>query len=401
MGSNWPRVIVHVDMDAFFAAVEQLLHPEWKGKPVIVGADPRGGRGRGVVSTASYEARRYGIHSAMPISQAYRLCPQGIYVRPHGEVYAEYSRRIMTLLTDFTPYIQAVSIDEAFLDVTRSVHLFGDIEPLALEVKRRIFQETRLTASIGVAPSKSVAKMASDFRKPDGLTIVPPEKVPSFLDPLPVRKIWGVGEKTYRQLHRLGIETIGQLRRFPRQVLRQTLGRMGEHLYRMARGEDNRAVQPEDDIKSVSHEITFETDETRPEMLENVLLNLSEKVGRRLRKYGLKGKTVRLKLRFADFSTYTRSHTLTHHTHLTEEIYAVGRQLLIGFRELPHPVRLIGIGVSQLVDEQGVQLSMWDIENEKKLRLEKIMDELQDKYGALALTHAQTLVVKHNRKGKG
>ncbi len=400
MEQDWPKVIVHVDMDAFFAAVEQLLHPEWKGKPVIVGADPREGRGRGVVSTASYEARQFGIHSAMPISQAYRLCPHGIYIRPHGEIYAQYSRQIMQILAEFTPRIQAVSIDEAFLDVSGSVHLFGTVENLAREIKRRIFQQTQLTASIGVAPSKSVAKIASDFQKPDGLTIVPPEEVLAFLEPLPVRKIWGVGEKTYQRLQHLGIETIGQLRQYPLRVLQQTFGKMGTHLYGMARGEDERDLELDDEIKSVSHETTFDVDETQLDVLDDVLFNLSEKVGRRLRKYRLKGKTIQLKLRFSDFSTFTRSHTLGHYTNLTEDIYRVGHHLLQEFQQLPQPVRLLGIGVSHLVDESGVQLSLWDLENEKKLQLEKIMDQLQEKYGALALTHARTLGVKQQRKGK-
>ena len=394
----WKRVVVHVDMDAFFAAVEQLLHPEWRGKPVVVGADPKGGKGRGVVSTASYEARRYGIRSAMPISRAYRLCPHAIYVRPHGELYASYSRKIMGILAEFTPKIQVVSIDEAFLDVTASLGLFGDVETLARKIKQRIYEETRLTASVGVAPSKSVAKIASDFQKPDGLTIVPPWKLQEFLDPLPVTKLWGVGEKTYRLLHQLGIETIGQLRQYPPSVLKKHFGRLGEHLYRLARGEDETEVSSDDEIKSISHETTFETDQSNKQLLLDTLLYLSEKVSHRLRKHGLRGKTIQLKLRFQDFTTFTRHKTLPHYTQLTDEIFHTGKWLLGQFGEITTPVRLIGIGVSNLVDEKGSQISLWDVTNEKKFVLERIMDQLQEKYGSLALTHAQTLGIQKNTR---
>ncbi len=395
---GWKRVIVHVDMDAFFAAVEQLLRPELRGKPVIVGADPKGGKGRGVVSTASYEARVFGVHSAMPISEAYRLCPQGIYIPPNGKLYSQYSRKVFEILNHFSPQIQPVSIDEAFLDVTGSVHLFGSIQKLGEEIKRRVHAGTGLTASVGIAPSKSVAKIASDMQKPDGLTIIAPENVQEFLDPLPASKLWGVGKKSMETLLRMGIRTVRDLREYPLEVLEQKFGVMGEHLFRMARGIDEREVHEEEEIKSVSHETTFEVDQTDRELLLSTLLALAEKVGSRLRKYGLRGKTVQLKLRFQDFSTFTRHKTLSHYTNLTDEIFTVSKSLFeqfdkTGVKETdpPRPVRLIGVGLSQLVSEKGMQTSFWDLENERKVRLEKVMDQIQEKFGKSIITHAQAL----------
>ncbi len=395
--TTWKRIIVHVDMDAFFAAVEQLLNPSLKGKPVIVGADPKGGKGRGVVSTASYEARRYGVRSAMPISRAYALCPHGVYLRPNGKAYARYSRKIMNILQQFTPDIEQISIDEAFLDVTRSVHLWPSVEALGRAIKERIHRETGLTASVGIAPSKSVAKIASDFQKPDGLTIVEPQQVQSFLDPLPITRLWGVGEKTVRALNALGISTVAQLRQFPREVLVEKFGKSGEHLYRMARGMDERAVGDEEPVKSISNEHTFETDITDEETILATLMALAEKVAHRLRQQGLRGKTIHLKLRFFNFKTLTRSHTLPIYTALTEEIFSIAADLLVKNWDARTPIRLIGVGISQLTTEANVQLTIWDIENEKKLKAEQILDEIQQKYGPLALTHARSLGSKRKR----
>lgn len=396
MTEKWKPVILHVDMDAFFASVEQLLHPEWRGKPVIVGADPRQGKGRGVVSTASYEARKFGVHSAMPISRAYRLCPHGIFVQPHGNVYSRYSRQIMEILHQFTPLVEAISIDEAFLDVTGSLHLYTSVEELGKEIKRKIKQKTGLSASVGIAPSKSVAKIASDYQKPDGLTIVSPDQVQSFLDPLPISKIFGVGKKTHQALEHLGIKTVKDLRLYPEEALRQKFGKMGVHLYHMARGTDSRKVETAAQVKSVSNEITFNEDQRDPGVVLNALLALSEKVGQRLRKKGLMGKTVQLKIRFSDFSTHTRQKTLSSHTNLTNEIFAMGKHLFEEFETSGQAIRLIGIGTTHLINEEGRQLSLWDIRNEKKVALEKTMDALQKKFGKGAVTHADTL----NRKSR-
>lgn len=404
MSAPWPKYIIHVDMDAFFAAIEQLLNPELRGKPVIIGAKPKKGKGRGVVSTASYEARPYGVHSAMPISRAYRLCPDGIYIPPNGKLYSEYSQKIFALLDRFTPVIQKISIDEAFLDVAghpvfhQNDDVIPALEQLGREIKDCIFSETGLKASLGIAPSKSVAKIASDFDKPDGLTIVPPEKVQDFLDPLPVRRIWGVGKRAFESLSRLGIQTVRELRQFEEDYLEERFGKMGPHLYRMARGIDKRNVVPGEDAKSVSHERTFGVDQTDRDLLLSTILDLSEKVSSRLRKYQLKGKTIQIKLRFSDFSTFTRNKTLPDHTNLTEEIFNISKMLFNQFKDASKPVRLIGVGVSQLANEAGLQMSLWDSENERKAKLEKVMDQLQDKYGASALTHAQTLKAKRRKE---
>lgn len=394
MKTDWAQVIVHVDMDAFFASVEQLHHPEWRGKPVIVGADPREGRGRGVVSTASYEARKYGVHSAMPISKAYRLCPHGIYVAPHGKLYSDYSKQIFEILYHFTPIVEILSIDEAFLDVTGSLHLFNSIENLGKEIKKQIFEKTKLTASLGVAPNKSVAKIASDFIKPDGLTIVSQEDIQKFLDPLQITKLFGIGKKMHEILQHLGINTVKDLCNYPKAFLEDKFGEMGAHIYNMARGIDDRRVQIDDEIKSISHETTFETDLVDEEHLNNTMLHLAAKVGQRLRKRNLKGKTIQLKIRFDDFTTFTRRKTLVNYTHLTDDIYKIGLKMLKEFYPLEKPIRLIGIGVSHLIDEKGMQISLWDIQNEKKLALEKIMDQIQEKFGKSAIIHANTISFK-------
>ena len=394
MKTDWTQVIVHVDMDAFFASVEQLHHPEWRGKPVIVGADPREGRGRGVVSTASYEARKYGIHSAMPISKAYRLCPHGIYVAPHGKLYSDYSKQISEILYHFTPIVEILSIDEAFLEVTGSLHLFNSIENLGKEIKKQIFEVTKLTASLGIAPNKSIAKIASDFIKPDGLTIVSQEDIQKFLDPLPITKLFGVGKKMHEILQHLGINTVKDLCNYPKAFLEDKFGEMGAHIYNMARGIDDRRVQIDGEIKSISHETTFETDLVDEEHLNNTMLHLAAKVGQRLRKRNLKGKTIQLKIRFDDFTTFTRRKTLVNYTHLTDDIYKIGLKMLKEFYPLEKPIRLIGIGVSHIIDEKGMQISLWDIQNEKKLALEKIMDQIQEKFGKSAIIHANTISFK-------
>lgn len=391
MQSSWSRIIVHVDMDAFFAAVEQLLHPEWKGKPVIVGADPRGGKGRGVVSTASYEARKYGVYSAMPISKAYQLCPHGIYVLPHGDVYSDYSQQVFSVIETFSPLVEALSIDEAFLDMTGSIHLYNSVEEIGQKIKSEIKKKTSLTASVGIAPSKSVAKIASDFLKPDGLMVVYPDKVQEFLDPLPVTRLWGIGKQTYRELLKLGIKTVAQLRQYPQKVLEDKFGKWGEHIFRMARGLDERSVLSEESVKSVSNEMTFENDVNDADYLRRIIFTLAEKVGGRLRRSRIQGRTVHIKIRFSDFTTHTRSHTLPRTTHLTQEIYETAYQLFSQFLPLEKYVRLMGVGVSNLETEAGSQLTIWDLDEQKKKKIEKVMDQIQDKFGKTIIQHAESL----------
>ena len=394
----WRKMIAHVDMDAFFAAVEQLVHPEWRGKPVIVGADPKGGKGRGVVSTASYEARKYGVHSAMPISQAYRLCPQGIFVRPNGKLYQHYSRLVFQVLNEFTPQIEPLSIDEAFLDITQSAYLFGGVKNTGEEIKRRIRERTGLTASVGISSVKSVAKIASDFDKPDGLVIVPPDEILHFLSPLPVSALWGVGKRMVEELEHLGIRTVGDVQRLPLQFLEERFGKLGVHVYNMALGKDEREVHPLEEPKSVSNETTFEQDEEDFERVRNVLFTLCEKVGGRLRRTGLRGRRVFLKIRFSNFRTNIRSRSLPDATNLTDEIFSLAEMLLEEFAPLPLPVRLIGVGVSRLVREEGRQLSLWDMDKERKLKLEKVMDQLQDKYGKQIILHARSLEARNTTR---
>lgn len=400
MNDGWTKVIGHVDMDAFFAAVEILKNPELRGKPVIIGADPGTGSSRGVVSTASYEARKFGVHSAMPISRAYRLCPQGIYIRPRGSVYKEYSLQIIEILKSFTPQIQVVSIDEAFLDLTGSIHLHGGIHEIGTAIKTAIFQQTGLTASVGIAASKSVAKIASDFQKPDGLTIVSPDSQQNFLDPLTINKIWGVGKKSAEALEKMGVNTVAQLRAYPLDFLEERFGKSGLHLYKMARGIDNRDVHEGDPIKSVSHERTFGTDQDDNEILISTMLKLAEKVAFRLRKYGFRGRTIQLKIRLEDFSTFSRSKTIADPVHLTEDIYSVCLGLFQQFERKNKAVRLIGVGVTQLVSEEGLQTTIWEEENKRKETLEKVMDNLQNKFGQSALTHADTLTATNRKKDR-
>ena len=304
------RVIVHVDMDAFFAAIEERDHPEYRGKPVVVGADPKGGRGRGVVSTCSYAARKFGIHSAQPVSEAWRRCPHAVFVRPRMEAYVAASRRIGRIFEGFTPDVEPISIDEAFLDVTGSLHLFGSKRRLGEHMQRRVFAETQLTCSLGIAPCKLVAKIASDLEKPRGLVIVEPHEVEAFLRPLPVGRLWGVGKKTREALDALGIATVGNLADSDRAELSRRFGKHGEALWDLAHGIDDRPVEPADDAKSVGNEHTFPTDTADPRLVASTLMELCEKVAYRLRQDGLRGRTVTTKIRFEDFTTLTRATTL-------------------------------------------------------------------------------------------
>src|SRR3989449_2504818 len=306
-----PRTILHVDMDAFYAAVEQRDRPELKGKPVIVGADPKGGRGRGVVATASYEARAFGVSSAMPISQAWKRCPHGVYLHPDMDKYAAVSRQVMEVLGRFSDWVAQVSIEEAFLDVTGSGRAFGDGETVAARLKAAVRKETRLTASVGVATSKLVAKVASDMRKPDGLVVVPPGTEAAFLAPLPVRRLWGVGPKMEELLARLGVQTIGDLAAVDPKRLERRLGTHGHDLLVLAKGMDEREVVSEPaEARSLGQEHTYDQDTDDPERLRRTLLELADGVARRLRRHGLKSRTVTLKYRDEAFRTFTRAETL-------------------------------------------------------------------------------------------
>lgn len=383
------RLIAHVDMDCFFAAVEVLDNPALKGRPVIVGADPKGGKGRGVVSAASYEARKYGIHSAMPISKAYNLCPKGSFLPGRMSRYSEMSNIIMDILLTFTPNIEQISVDEAFLDLSGCQRLLGTPQEMGRTIKTHIKEKTRLTASVGIAPNKLIAKIASDLQKPDGLIIVPPGKEKSFLSPMPVNKLWGVGPKTAERMNKMGINTIGELAEYNPKKLVAVFGKAGIYLNQRANGIDEDPVSAGQAIKSIGRENTFDEDKKEPEILFKTLLNLSDQVAGNVRTEGLKGRTITLKLRYDDFETHTYSKTVSRPTDLTNEIYAIVRLLLEKHWQKFRRIRLIGVSVSNLNDgEQQLGLFEDQAKTLRNEKLEKAVDAIREKYGKKAVRRA-------------
>jgi DNA polymerase-4 len=381
------RVILHVDMDAFYASVEQRDRPELRGRPVVVGADPRG---RGVVSAASYEARRFGIHSAMPIGRAYRLCPTAAFLPVDMDKYARESERIMAILADFTPLVEPLSLDEAFLDVSGSRALHGTGVDIARRIKARIREEVGLTASAGIAPNKFLAKIASDLEKPDGLVEVRPGQEAAFLRDLPLRRLWGVGPSAERELAALGARTIGDLARLGRGRLEARLGASGAHLFELAQGIDERPVVPWHDPKSIGAEETFERDTRDVARLRATLLAQADRVAAELRTAGLRGRTVTLKLRFADFHTLTRRGTGAAPTADGGEIF---RRVWAAFARVPRPqaVRLIGLSVSGFAGASDPeQLSLLG-RPDRSERLNRVTDEVRTRFGARALLRGSLL----------
>jgi DNA polymerase IV len=380
------RTIIHVDMDAFYASVEQRDRPELRGRPVIVGADPRG---RGVVSAASYEARRFGVRSAMPIGRAARLCPDAAFVPVDGDKYGRVSHQIMAILAEFTPLLEPVSIDEAFLDVTASRRLLGDGRTIARDIKSRIRADVDLPASVGVAANKFVAKVASDLEKPDGLVVVEPGTEAGFLAPLPVARLWGVGQVTASQLEAMGIRTIGQLARLPARSLAAGFGPGGASLLDLAWGRDDRPVEPFSPPKSMGAEETFGVDHRDLGVLHATLQAQAERVARELRAEGYAGRSVTLKLRFADFSTITRSHR-TDPTQDGLRIYREARVLLDRVR-LAQPIRLIGLSVSGLGPAAQGQLPLLDTNAVRREGLARALDRLAGRFGDAAVRPASLL----------
>jgi DNA polymerase-4 len=333
--------ILHVDMDAFYASVEQRDHPELRGKPVIVG----GVGPRGVVSAASYEARPCGVRSAMPMATARRLCPNGIFLPVRMDHYARVGRQIREILLSFTPRVEPLSLDEAFLDVRGCEGLHGPAPEIARQVKERIRAETALTASVGVAPNKFLAKLASDLRKPDGLVVVPAEEVTSFLAPLPVGRIWGVGAKAEKRLHALGVRTIGQLAALPERLLVAHFGKMGGHVWQLAHGRDERPVVPDREAKSISTETTFAHDVADRDTLRGSLLDLTDHLAGRLRHAGLHARTVELKMRSSDFRTRHRAQALPQASNRTDALWQAARDLFDRcLSDDLLPLRLLGVG---------------------------------------------------------
>ncbi|MGE0268228.1 MAG: DNA polymerase IV [Candidatus Omnitrophota bacterium] len=379
------RVIAHMDMDAFFAAVEQRDNPSLKGKPVIIGADPRNGHGRGVVATCSYEARKFKIHSAMPISLAYQRCPHGIYLRGDHRKYSRVSKEIFKILYDFTPDIQPVSIDEAFMDLTGCIHFYGTAVNTGQKIKQRISKETGLTASIGIAPNKMVAKICSDYCKPDGLLEIKEDNLLTFLWSLPVGKIWGVGQHTQTVLNQMNIKKVGDLAKTPLDVLVNKFGAHGEHLHRLSNGIDERGVVVDNEIKSVSHEHTFDQDTSDKDDVLNQILYLCEKTSRRLRKYDLKGKTVTLKIRLKGFKTYSRAVTMAQRVNFSDIIYRTSLALFNEFYKPGMYIRLIGVRVSNFEDPYVQDSLFEDSKTRKDEDLHKAFDQIKDKYGEKAI----------------
>ncbi len=382
------RILLHLDMDAFFAAVEQHDHPDWRGKPVVVGAPPDK---RGVVATASYEARQFGIHSAMPSRTAFRLCPQAIFAPPRMARYAEASDAVMSILNAFTPDVEPVSVDEAFLDLGGVLHFWPSPEALARALKKRIRDELGLTASVGIAPNKFLAKIGSDLNKPDGLTVTPvePEAIVAFLAPLPVSRIFGVGEATALVLNRHGIRTIGQLQALPLAQLVTLFGELfARHLHDLARGVDERPLVMAWEEKSISNETTFEEDCGSPDILRQTLVELAEHVGRRLRRNGKRARTVQIKVRFPDFKTITRQASLPEPIDTDHELLRAGFDLYEK-AAICGPLRLLGFGVSNLLLPEEAQpprqgLLFGDMPRERRQkdsRLDRAVDALRERFG--------------------
>jgi len=369
------REIAHLDMDAFFAAVEQLDHPAYRGKPVIVG-----GLGpRGVVSTASYEARAYGVGSAMPMAKARKLCPDGIYLPPRFHRYQEVSTQVRTLLHAYTPLTEAVSLDEFFFDLSESERAFGPAEDIIGEIKHRVQETTSLTCSVGLAPNRFLAKLASELAKPDGLMIVRPEQVQKVLDPLPVRMIWGVGKVTEERLRALGLANVRELRQAPLELLVREFGAIGRTLYHLARGEDDSPVRPSREAKSISREVTFPQDINDVTEIEGVLSQLAWEVAAELRRENLLGKTVRIKVRFPDFQTITRQVRLDIATDSSNLIKSCALDLLRRRVSLVNrEIRLLGVGVGRLCEAHVRQLPLFE---EEEAVLNRTLDRFSTRYG--------------------
>ena len=374
------RKIIHVDMDAFYASVEIRERPELKNRAVVVGG---AAEGRGVVAAANYIARRYGIHSAMPTASAKRLCKELVVLPPRHGFYAEVSRQIHAIFNRYTPQIEPLALDEAFLDVSGSEKLFGSAEQIGREIKQAIRDELSLVASVGVAPNKFLAKLASDIDKPDGFVVVDENNIDRFLAPLPVTRIWGVGKVAAKGFEKLGIRTIGQMQQYPQRLIIDHFGNSGEQFYRLARGIDDRPVVSESEAKSISNETTFAVDISDPKVMRDWLHSLTEQVAWRLRAQNLKGRTVQIKVRLSDFTTLTRAHSLEDVTDITAEIWRAVQTLFE--QRLPRPlppVRLLGVGVSNFSEPLSGQRDLFTRqESEKQRRLDSVLDAMQSRFG--------------------
>jgi len=373
-------MILHVDMDAFFASVEQLDHPEWRGRAVVVGRSS----GRGVVAAASYEARAFGVHSAMPMSRALKLCPDAIVAPPRMERYKEVSARVMEILDAVSPLVEQVSIDEAYLDISGCERLHGTPETIAKTIKNRVFDTLGITCSVGVAPVKFLAKIASDMNKPDGLMVILPEAADRFIETLPIHKVPGVGAVTKKQLALMGIETLGDVVRLPDEVLQKKLGKFGRRLKELSRGIDDSRVVPWHPAKSVSEETTLSRDTAEKQELRHHLLRQAGDLCRHLQKLNARARVVFIKIKYADFSQTTRQTTLDAPVQSSDTIYRQATALL-DKQNLAQPVRLIGVGVTELVvTSGGVQMELFDGEARRDTRWEEVdrsVSAISEKFG--------------------
>ncbi|MEA1971581.1 MAG: DNA polymerase IV [Thermodesulfobacteriota bacterium] len=381
------HMILHVDMDAFYASVEELDNPQLKGRCVIVGGQSK----RSVVSAANYPARGFGIHSAMPVFQARKICPDAIFLPPRMSRYKELSAKIMSILREFSPLVEPVSIDEAYVDITGCEKLFGGVKEIASSIKEKIKERLGLVCSLGAAPNKFLAKIASDMDKPDGLTIIVPENVDQFIESLPIHKVPGVGKNTQDKLKLMGVKTLGNVKKYPEEVLVRKFGTFGRRLAKLANGIDRSVVTLVSETKSVSAEETLPEDTENKDLLGKYILKQSEKIGRELRKLGIRARTINVKIKHSDFKQVTRSVTIKEPTQSSEVIIREASQLLENYR-MPGKIRLIGVGVSNLVS--GVEQVQTDIfeqgntKNSNWQKLDNAIDTITDKFGTDVIKRA-------------
>ncbi|MDG2384719.1 MAG: DNA polymerase IV [Pirellulaceae bacterium] len=388
-------MILHIDMDAFYASVEQRDAPQLRNRPVIVGGSSAG---RGVVCAASYEARKFGIHSAMPAAQAKRQCPHAIFLSPRMSHYAEISAQIREIFHRYTPLIEPLSLDEAFLDVTGSEALFGTSEQIGQQIKAEIAAEVDLIASVGIAPNKFLAKIASDLEKPNGFVVVTAEQVDGFLAPLPVSRLWGVGRITGQAFSRIGVRTIADLRRLPLQSLIDQFGEHGAHLAKLSHGIDPRPVIPDRQAKSISHETTFAQDISDQAVLRAWIVELANQVAWRLRQHNFLGRTVQLKIRLADFQTMTRAQQLPTPTNVTDEIQSTALGILEQQR-FAQPIRLLGLSVSGLDNNVLRQKNLFhESTHDTQQRIDAATDQIRDRFGKSSLTRGSSMMYGANHR---
>ncbi len=391
-------MLLHIDMDAFYASIEQRDQPSLRGRPVVVGGSAK----RGVVAAASYEARRFGIHSAMSGKRAAELCPDAVFVKSRLDHYATVGRQVREIFLRFTPMVQPLSLDEAFLDVSGTLRLFGSASAIGREIKALIRTELELTASVGIAPLKFVAKIASDLDKPDGFTEVGQKEIISFLDPLPVSRLWGVGRVGNQKLAALQLKTIGAIRRYDRTVMNEKFGNWGEHLWKLANGIDPRKVIPDRNAKQISHERTFQEDMVDRDAMRSVISHLCEQVTRRLRRNDRFSRSVTVKYRCGDFRTYAQSRSFADPTQSTDSVYRLAMVLL---EELvakhPQPVRLLGVSVGNLTEQETRQLDLFESEEggDPQKAEDEVVEQLTDQIGSNSVYRA-TSHSWINRDGK-